>query len=128
MKPADKVLKRAQQAARSAESWAELSNALFDPIDGLLTRAYPTPAQRRAFVKSPQYQRIRQLLREAIDRHGLVTGATPRKSGRFVVRLPQSLHVALEQEARREGVSLNQLVVAKLAAQLGRLVRKPEGA
>jgi hypothetical protein len=39
----------------------------------------------------------------------------------FVVRLPQSLHAALEREAATEGVSLNQLVIAKLAVGLGRL-------
>jgi HicB family len=38
-----------------------------------------------------------------------------------VVRLPQSLHAALEREAATEGVSLNQLVIAKLAVGLGRL-------
>jgi hypothetical protein len=38
-----------------------------------------------------------------------------------VVRLPRSLHAALEREAIAEGVSLNQLVVAKLAVGLGRL-------
>jgi hypothetical protein len=56
-----------------------------------------------------------------MDRHGLVEGGTPRKSGRFVVRRPHSLHAALEREAIAEGVSLNQLVVAKLAVGLGRL-------
>jgi len=56
-----------------------------------------------------------------MQRHGLVEGATPRKSGRFVVRLPQSLHAALEREAAAEVVSLNQLVVAKLAVGLGQL-------
>ena len=61
------------------------------------------------------------MLSDAIDSHGLVEGATPKKSGKFVVRLPQSLHIALEREAKREGVSLNQLVVAKLAAQLDTL-------
>ena len=55
---------------------------------------------------------------QAIASHGLVSGATPKKkSGRFVVRLPESLHLAIEREAEREGVSLNQLVVAKLANQ-----------
>jgi len=39
-------------------------------------------------------------------------------SGKFVVRLPRSLHAALIAEAEREGVSLNQLCVAKLAVQL----------
>lgn len=52
---------------------------------------------------------------------GLVEGATPRKSGRFVVRLPKSLHAALEREAAAEGVSLNQLVVVKLSVGLGKL-------
>ncbi len=36
-------------------------------------------------------------------------------SGKFVVRLPKSLHQRLVIEADREGVSLNQLAVYKLA-------------
>ena len=39
-------------------------------------------------------------------------------SGKFVVRVPKSLHAALAAEAETEGVSLNQLVVVKLAVQL----------
>ena len=37
-----------------------------------------------------------------------------------MVRLPRSLHAALEREAIAEGVSLNQLVVAKLSLGLCR--------
>ncbi len=36
-------------------------------------------------------------------------------SGKFVVRLPKSLHQRLVIEANREGVSLNQLALYKLA-------------
>lgn len=36
-------------------------------------------------------------------------------SGKFVVRLPKSLHQRLAIEADKEGVSLNQLVLYKLA-------------
>ncbi|MBI3412172.1 MAG: toxin-antitoxin system HicB family antitoxin [Planctomycetes bacterium] len=39
-------------------------------------------------------------------------------SGKFNVRIPKSLHAALACEAEAEGVSLNQLVVAKLALHL----------
>ena len=53
---------------------------------------------------------------------GLIDGAQPTKSGRFVVRLPKTLHAALEREAIAEGTSLNQLVLAKLAVQLSTLV------
>ena len=36
-------------------------------------------------------------------------------SGKFIVRLPKTLHQRLAIEANREGVSLNQLVLYKLA-------------
>lgn len=39
-------------------------------------------------------------------------------SGKFNVRVPKSLHAALASEAEAEGVSLNQLVVTKLAKHL----------
>jgi HicB family len=121
------LLIEAQGAAQEAETWADLSNVLFNPIDGLIARAYPTREEREAFVKTDEYKKVRTLVAEAIARHGLVDGATPRKSGRFVVRLPQSLHAALEREAATEGVSLNQLVIAKLAVGLGRLTSLAQG-
>lgn len=44
-------------------------------------------------------------------------------SGKFVVRVPKSLHHDLVEAAAREAVSLNQYVVAELARAVG---RKPE--
>jgi predicted HicB family RNase H-like nuclease len=118
-----RILEDAEVLSESAESWADFSNALFNPATGLITRAYPTKAERKEFMRSDEYKRIRELMTQAINTHGLVQGATPKKkSGRFVVRLPESMHLALEREAEREGVSLNQLVVAKLANQLSNLV------
>ena len=121
MSTSNRFIDRAKQAAGEAETWADLSNFLFDPAEGLIARAYPTRKAREAFVKTEEYRRLRQLVADSMDRHGLVEGGTPRKSGRFVVRLPRSLHAALEREAVAEGVSLNQLVVAKLAVGLGRM-------
>jgi site-specific DNA-methyltransferase (adenine-specific) len=115
------ILESAKTLAATADTWADLSNALFDPIDGLLAKAFPTREQRAAFVQSDEYKQIRKLLGAAVARTGRVEGATPKKSGRFIVRLPQSLHAALEHEAEQEGVSLNQLVVVKLAVQLSNL-------
>jgi len=115
-------MNEAEQAARDVETWADLSNFLFNPVDGLVAKAYPTRKAREAFIQTEEYRKIRQLVSDAMQRQGLVEGAMPRKSGRFVVRLPQSLHAALEREAASEGVSLNQLVVAKLGIGLGRLI------
>lgn len=115
------ILKSAEDVAATASTWADLSNALFDPIDGLITKAYPSRDERAAFLGTEEYKKIRGLISTAMDRTGLVNGATPKKSGKFVVRLPKSLHAALEQEASDEGVSLNQLVVTKLAVQMSKL-------
>ncbi len=124
MNKAAELLKQAEEQAQSAQTWADLSNALFDPIEGVISRAYPTRAEREAFIKSDEYKKIRELISLARQRHGLVAGATPRKSLRFVVRVPQSLHAALEREASQEGVSLDQLVLAKLAVQLSDLLTR----
>jgi len=120
-----RVLESAKDIASSAPTWADVSNALFDADDGLITRAYPSQTEREAFLKTTEYKAIRKLLRSAIDQSGLVPGATPQKSGKFVVRLPKSLHAALEKEATDENVSLNQLVVTKLAVQLSQLASGP---
>ena len=40
-------------------------------------------------------------------------------SGKLLVRMPKSLHESLARQARKEGVSLNQLVLYYLARQAG---------
>ncbi len=118
-----KLLAAAQAKSQIVDRWADLWNFLFDPEEGLIAKAYPTRAARADFVQTAEYKAIRKLLAETRQRTGLVAGATPKeKSGRFVLRLPKSMHAALEHEAAHEGVSLNQLVVAKLGCQLGALV------
>jgi hypothetical protein len=47
-------------------------------------------------------------------------------SGRLLVRMPATLHAELAQVARREGVSLNALVVAALSGAVG--WRSPDAA
>ncbi len=116
-----KLLERAKKLASAAPTWADFSNALYDPESGLLAKAYRDEGERAAFTKTPEYQEIRRLMAQMMRRTGVVEGATPLKSGRFVVRVPKSLHAALEREAADEGVSLNQLVVAKLAVGLKKI-------
>ena len=121
---AEQILELARQEAAKVTTWADLSNFLFDPDDGIISKAYPVGPERKAFMKSPEFEAINQLIDEAQDRTGYIEGATPKKSGKFVVRMPRSLHAALEAEAEREGVSLNQLVVAKLSLQMGQLLSR----
>jgi len=48
-------------------------------------------------------------------------------SGKFTLRLPKSLHRRLAQQARKEGVSLNQLAVWLLSDRLGRIKNPGHG-
>lgn len=74
------LLDSAKSLASSNAAWADLSNALFDPMTGLAAMAFPTREERQQFVRSPQYKAIRALIAEVQDRTGLIEGATPRNS------------------------------------------------
>jgi|GEM_PF-428895 len=118
---ADRVLAEARRVADNVSTWADLSLLLFDQESGIVVRFFPSEIERQAFFDSEQYEEINRLLTEVMNRTGVRAGSTPatlNKSGRFNVRVPKSLHHALEVEAKREGVSLNQLAVAKLAVPL----------
>ncbi len=47
MSATKELLKEAERAANDAESWADLSNFLFNPVDGLVAKAYPTRSAPR---------------------------------------------------------------------------------
>ena len=115
------ILQEARALAKTALTWADLSNTIFDPLDGLVVQKFPEKEERIKFRKTKVYDELCDLVEKKMEETGVVRGATPKKSGKFVVRLPCSLHSALEREAEIEGTSLNQLVLAKLAVQLDSL-------
>jgi site-specific DNA-methyltransferase (adenine-specific) len=115
------ILEKAREVAQSCHTWADLSNSLFDPLEGLVARTFPYSKERAKFRKTNAYEELHALVEKKMETTGLVSGSNPQKSGKFVVRLPRSLHAALEREAEIEGTSLNQLIVAKLAVQLDNL-------
>lgn len=118
MSKVNDILAEARQVAEKSKTWADLSNALFDPLDGLVAKSFPDAGERKAFRKSDTYDSLHSLVEQKMRQTGVLEGAEPKKSGRFVVRLPRSMHAALEHEAAEEGTSLNQLVLAKLAVPL----------
>jgi antitoxin HicB len=63
---------------------------------------------------------IRDWINEAVAQGWDVPEPSTRSeaSGRFVVRLPRSLHARLQESAEIEGTSLNQLVVAMLSERV----------
>jgi hypothetical protein len=96
-------------------TWVEANNAIYSP-GGPFVRLFPTKADRAAFARTKERGQIDELIDSLPDPP---VGPQRREySGKFNVRIPKSLHAALVSEAEVEGVSLNQLVLAKLALHL----------
>ena len=119
---AREVLAFAEQRATEVADNMELFNDLYSPT-GKATLLFETEAERTAFSKTREYKQILALMdrlptppvKEIVD-------LTATANGAISVRLPRSVHAALLAEAKAEGVSLNQLCVAKLVAQLRAVV------
>jgi hypothetical protein len=100
----------------------ERHNALFG-LGSRATTLFPTEEERKTLVRMPEYKRILVLLdslpqppvKEFAELPATATGA-------IRVRLPRSVHAALLAEAKAERVSLNQLCLSKLMAQLRAVV------
>src|SRR4051812_45023736 len=104
----EKILKRAESLARKAVSWIDFSNQMFDQRNGVVALAYQDEESRAAFYNSDAYQAIREIMLELMRKDDEAERGA-KKSGKFVVRVPRTLHSVLEIESKQEGVSLNQL-------------------
>jgi len=115
---ADLVVQQAKSVAESVKNWADFNNTIFGQNDGLIAQTFPEEAERQMFYDSEQYRTVSKMRLQLMKKTGVEKGATPEKSGRVLLRLPKALHKALQVEASREGVSLNQLATSKLAMPL----------
>jgi hypothetical protein len=113
---AHQLLAHARKLAKtSGITWVEANNAIYGP-GGPFVRLFPNAEDRSAFAKRKESRQVDQLIDSLPEPP---VGPQRREySGKFNVRVPKSLHAALASEADAEGVSLNQLVVAKLALRL----------
>jgi hypothetical protein len=116
------LLELTEQRAQQAADWVELQNALFG-LGGKATELLTTESERTAFARTAECKRIFALLDKlpppAVKEFGELLATA---NGAISVRLPRSVHAALLAEAKAEGVSLNQLCLSKLVAQLRSLV------
>jgi hypothetical protein len=116
------VLAYTEERARQAADWVELHFALYG-IGGKATEMFPTESERTAFCRTPERKRISALMDTLppppVKDFGELLATA---NGAISLRLPRSVHAALLAEAKAEGVSLNQLCLSKLVAQLRAVV------
>jgi hypothetical protein len=78
---AKQLVAEARKIARKADSWITYSNALTNPLNGLIIRYFPGLEERQEFLKSPENKILDQLLLRLIKRKGLYPGAGRGKNG-----------------------------------------------
>ena len=102
-------------AGTTGLTWVEANNAIYGP-GGPFVRLFPNVKDRVAFAKTKESRQIDRFIDSLPEPP---VGPQRREySGKFNVRVPKSLHASLASEAEAEGVSLNQLIVTKLALHL----------
>lgn len=115
------ILEEAKAEFAKNPNWMDFSNKFF----GIGNKYVPKDeAERKEFLASPEYKEIQNMKFKLEESQPDVT--EPIKpvelektySGAISLRVPKSLHKFLVEEADREGVSLNQLILAKISATL----------
>ncbi|MBH58763.1 MAG: hypothetical protein CMJ82_16455 [Planctomycetaceae bacterium] len=83
-------------------------------VDGLIYQLFPTSQQRRQFETTPEYVEIQHILAEMRSRPQKRNLPDREKTKMITVRLPESLHISLMQEANELNTSMNKLCISKL--------------
>jgi hypothetical protein len=108
-------------ANRGADS-TEFFNAIYGKA-GKANELFPTDSERASFLRTKECKEIRKLKLALPDPPVQVIGdALSNEPLSVTLRLPKSIHQSLLAEAAEEGVSLDQLCLSKLVAQLRELV------
>ncbi len=94
----------------------ELWNIAFG-IGARFSQLFPDRTERETYHESDWAKKVDKLLASAPR-----PDVDETNSGKLLLRLPKSLHAALVDEARKEGTSMNQLILAKLAVSLSQAV------
>lgn len=115
------ILEEAKAEFAKNPNWMDFSNKFF----GIGNKYVPKDeAERKEFLASPEYKEIQNMKFKLEESQPDVTEPTepiePEKeyNGAISLRVPRSLHKSLAEEAKREKVSLNQLILAKISATL----------
>jgi hypothetical protein len=113
------ILEEARKDFAAGMNWMDFNNKYFG--QGSQFNPAGNPNERKEWMDSPEYKEIQDMKYKLEEKQPEVT--EPEYSGKILARVGKSLHRSLIEEADAEGMSLNQLVLAKLAPPLYDRVR-----
>ena len=81
-------------------------------VGGVISRLFPTVAEKQEFERTEEYARIQQMLAKLREKRQ--TGGDEEPTRVITVRMPSSLHESLRAEAHCKQTSMNKLCISKL--------------
>tara|TARA_B100000029_G_scaffold355131_1_gene347950 strand:+ start:4337 stop:4846 length:510 start_codon:yes stop_codon:yes gene_type:complete len=81
-------------------------------VGGVISRLFPTAAEKQEFERTEEYARIQQMLAKLREKRQ--TGGDEEPTRVITVRMPSSLHESLRAEAHCKQTSMNKLCISKL--------------
>jgi predicted HicB family RNase H-like nuclease len=97
-------------------------------LEGVVKRAYRSPADLAYFEQTPEYAEIQQMLARLRDGNKIAKPAADEPTRVITVRMPKSLHESLRAEAHERRTSMNKLCITKLLRVLdGELAAVEDG-
>lgn len=73
------ILLESKKLFTELNTWADLSNAIFDPLEGLIVKKFPSKIDRDNFRKSGTYSKLHILVKKKMKQTGVINGSTPEK-------------------------------------------------
>lgn len=108
----ERIRRAAAERFQRAAEWVSFYREVLG-IEGIIDRMYPQPEERKRFEQTAEYMEIQQMLAKLREKNG--HAKQPDEPTRVItVRLPQSLHEALRNEAYAYKTSMNKLCISKL--------------
>jgi hypothetical protein len=110
------MLEEAKKDFTANMNWMDFSNKYFSQGSPYIPK---TREERKEFIESPEFREVQRMKGMLEDAQPDVMEPTVKVySGAISVRVPKSIHRSLAEEAEIEGVSLNQLILAKISVTL----------
>ncbi|MAV35346.1 MAG: hypothetical protein CMJ59_07790 [Planctomycetaceae bacterium] len=81
-------------------------------VGGVVSRLFPTTAEKQEFERTEEYARIQQMLAKLREQRQGTRDEEPTRV--ITVRMPSSLHESLRAEAHSKQTSMNKLCISKL--------------
>ena len=108
----EQTLLLAEEAFAQTGSWVVFFREVLG-VQGIVARLFPSKEERRRFITRSEYATLQEML-AAIRSQDQSKSDAAEPERMITIRIPRSLHEAMQEESEDCGLSINKLAISKL--------------